>query len=748
MRRVDQKDDIAVYLKDQEYVANRYVMKCFRVTMLVFLTTFLLNLIGIFVIERNLMWSAFIPSAILYGCVLATTHFISLSDKWIKYFILFSIVAVITIGGVFITYHVVLVSLLPFLYATLYSSKKVMRYVYVLTVISTIIVVYCGYHFGLCDANMVLLTAKKAQDYTVNNQFVLTQINENPNVTLFLFFVIPRCIIYIAFMSVCNSLFTIVSGSLEKARISDEAERANRMKSQFLAKMSHEIRTPINAIMGINEMILRESKENHIKEYAHDVKDSSVVLLNIVNEILDSSKVESGKMELLCNDYEIGTLFNDLYNMMNVKAKEKGLELFFDIDSTMPKAYYGDDKRIRQILMNLMSNAVKYTKQGSVTLKVRCKSENGRARLHYSIKDTGIGIKKEDLGKIYDEFARFDVSKHSGEEGTGLGMKIARQFLELMGSTLQIESEYEKGSVFSFELEQKIVNSEPLGNFREKLLHSEKEENEKISFTAPNARVLVVDDHQLNLKVYSNLLKETKMKICEAESGQACLEMLRLASFDLVFIDHMMPEMDGIETFHAIKEERLCEGVPIIMLTANAILGDREKYIREGFDDFLSKPIIPEHLMEIVLKYVPQDLVTIHEEKEEAVLKSHTFKLDVLNELQKNLPEIDFETGLATSSQDEEFFLELLDDYANLTIKEDLEKYLQDNDYETYCIRIHGFKSSSYSIGANPLGDAAFEMECGTKDGFPTEIVSMQEKLFAQYDRICACYKEIKEKNR
>ena len=324
----EKTDDIAVYMKDREHIANSYVMRCFSVTMLVFTVTFVLNLLRIFVIDQKLMLCAYIPSLVIYGAMCIVEKKMSSTNWFKKYLILFSIILTFTIMGVFITYHVVLVSLLPFLYATLYSSERVLKYVYALTVVSTIIVVYGGYYFGLCDANMTLLTTGSLEEYVNNGQFVLTQVNPNPPINLLLFFVVPRCLIYVVFMSVCSSIYRIISGSMERARLTEEleiakteAENANRAKSQFLARVSHEIRTPINAVIGMNEMILRESSETSIRKYATDVKDSSVVLLNIINELLDASKIESGKMELVYGRYEQGSLLNDLYNMTSVKAR-------------------------------------------------------------------------------------------------------------------------------------------------------------------------------------------------------------------------------------------------------------------------------------------------------------------------------------------------------------------------------------------------------------------------------------------
>lgn len=583
---------------------------------------FLMNILGIFIIAQNLMWRAFIPSIIIYFVVFLTSKRVPLSNRKMKYFILFSIITVFTVTGVFITYHVVLVSLLPFLYATLYSSKKVMRYVYILTVISTLITVYGGYYYGLCDANMVLLTNSSMQTFISEGHFNLFQVNQNPIISLLVFFVIPRSLIYFAFVFVCRSIFKIVSGSLERAKLTtelekakEEAEKANQAKSDFVAKVSHEIRTPINAIVGMNEMILREIEDEDIREYANDVRDSSMLLLRIVDELLDSSKIESGKMEIVPVPYDMGSLLNDLYNMISVKTKEKGLDLIFDVAPDIPREYCGDDKRIRQILLNILSNAVKYTNQGCVTLKVRCHRGESDAVFHYSVKDTGIGIRQEDIGKIYDAFQRFDLSKNRDVEGTGLGMNIAQQLLNLMGSELRIESEYGRGSEFSFDLVQKIVNREPLGDFRQRIVQADQRKICRGDYIAPEAKILVVDDNEMNLKVFKNLLKHTQSHVYEATSGKECIKMVKQQSFDLIFLDYWMPGMDGIETFHVIKRQQLCEGVPVIMLTANAIRGDKEKYIDEGFDDFLSKPIMPAELDRIMLQYLPEKYIVMGDEK-------------------------------------------------------------------------------------------------------------------------------------
>lgn len=738
-------DDIKVYMDDKEYIANNYVMSCFSVTILVYTAAFLLNLLGVFIIEQRLMIMGYIPSMIIYLVIYAVSKFVSFSNKKMKYFLMLSVILVFTIAGVTITYHVVLAMLLPFLYATLYSSKHIMRYVYVLTVICTFIIVYGGYYFGLCDANMVLLTNTSMQEYVVNGQLMVTEVNNSPFITLLIFFVMPRCLIYIAYMFVCSNIYNIVSGSLEKARLTDElekakteAENASRAKSRFLARMSHEIRTPINAVIGMNEMILRESREDNIREYAADVRDSSRVLLSIVNEVLDSSKIESGMMEIVPVRYSSGELLNDLYSMTSVKTKEKKLELVFDISPSIPRELVGDDQRIRQVLLNLLSNAVKYTNSGTVTLKVSSSLDGKSAVLHFAVKDTGIGIKQEDIGKIYDEFSRFDVSRNRNVEGTGLGMNIVYQMLKLMGSELEIQSEYEKGSELSFDLVQEIADSAPLGDFRRR--EHESSSDDRLVYTAPDAKILAVDDNPINLKVFKALLKQTKINIYAAESGRECLELMKRESFDMVFLDHMMPGMDGLETLSRIRSDGLGGGVPIIMLTANAIAGDREKYISQGFDDFLSKPVIPNELDRMILHYLPSELIaseSLNNTDSEPASASGG-----LEALHRRLPEINIEKGLSSCGGDEDFYLELFKDYTELPVREELTGYLRSGDFKNYCIRIHGFKTNSYSLGAVSIGDLAYEMEKLTRDGLPDEIVRLQDLLFKQYDDICQGYKD------
>ena len=396
--------------------------------------------------------------------------------------------------------------------------------------------------------------------------------------------------------------------------ISDRAMAASEAKSAFLSNMSHEIRTPINAILGMNEMILREcSQDSPILSYAENIDAAGHTLLALVNDILDFSKIEAGKLEIIPAEYDLSSVLNDLVHMISYRAEEKGLEFSLEVAPEVPKRLWGDDIRLKQIIINLLTNAVKYTKDGSVVFSIDFeKKDEKHVLLTVAVKDTGSGIKKEDMDKLFSKFDRIGEEKNRHIEGTGLGLSITTRLLGMMGSKLEVGSIYGVGSRFYFTLEQEVIDWEPLGNMAEVLVSNTSVVHQyHEQFTAPEAELLVVDDTAMNLVVFKNLLKKTKVRIDAAESGDEALALADKKKYDLVFLDHMMPKKDGIVTLHEMKEQEsgMNKETPVICFTANAVSGAWDLYKTEGFDDYLTKPIDFVKLEQMVMKYLPSEKI-------------------------------------------------------------------------------------------------------------------------------------------
>lgn len=406
-----------------------------------------------------------------------------------------------------------------------------------------------------------------------------------------------------------SSIFYTIDSIERQKRMKMALEAANQSKSHFLANMSHEIRTPINAIIGFNEMILRENKDPNIQDYAKDVKSAADALLLLVNDTLDFSKIEAGKMELIITEYKLNDLLRAVIGMMTSRAQNKGLSLVLEKDSKLPSVLEGDSGRIQQILINLISNAVKYTETGKVTLCVTGESKGDILSLSMKVKDTGIGIKEEDIDKLFNLFERIEEKRNRNIEGTGLGINIVTGLLKLMGSELKVSSVYGEGSEFSFTIEQKIVDRTPIDEVPK--ANAAKSEVTADILKAPNARILIVDDNFLNRKVINSLLKNTQIQVDLAESGKECIEKAKTNKYDMLLLDHMMPEMDGIETLEILINENIIDtkATPVIALTANAIAGAKEEYLSKGFTDYLAKPVLPPNLYAMLRKYLNEDKI-------------------------------------------------------------------------------------------------------------------------------------------
>ena len=528
----------------------------------------------------------------------------------------------------------------------------------------------------------------------------------------------------------------------EKKR--QQAIAAREAQAMFLANMSHEIRTPINAVIGMNEMILRESRDEEVKRYAQNIQSASNMLLGLINDVLDFSKIESGQLELVEESYSLAQLIRDEMVLLNARAEGKAIETELEFDKKIPDKLYGDEIRIKQIITNLLSNAVKYTKEGKISLKVFFRWLNeDKIELCFAIKDTGIGIKEEDLEQLYHSFKRLEVTRNRNIEGTGLGLNIAKQLVELMQGNITVESEYGKGSTFTVYIPQKIVDKRSVDSLE--LCRSKKKILPE-RFIAPRAKVLVVDDNSMNLSLMKELLKRTQIQVELAQSGKECLRLTRAKKYHIILMDHMMPEMDGVETLRRLREDEKNpnQNTIVIALTANATVGCREKYLEYGFYDYFSKPIQAVKLDELLIQYLPKELI---EEEKRIECKDNVIE-EKGHRSQEEMDEflvIEQDIGIAYCMNSEQLYKKILQSFCKQAwgYLPQLETHFQNRDWEAYAIIVHGLKGNALNIGASNFSKLSLQHEKAAKSKDETflceankDYVAILRRLLEEIEKI------------
>lgn len=586
-----------------------------------------------------------------------------------------------------------------------------------------------------------------ALQFSVNVQY-RKRIRRRTYVPLLLFTVFPfiACILQFFLYGLSLTNITMVGmvvqlyfseilnmNDLQDAKIA--AEKANTAKSRFLSNISHEIRTPINTIMGMNEMILREEHEavpeayyNNIMKHAKDIEFASESLLSLINDVLDISQIESGKMRLVEQEYDVEEFLRDIINMVRVRSDAKEIRFDVDIDEELPRRLFGDMGKIKQIVLNFLTNALKYTEEGGIEIKVKVlgKDEDS-VTIQYSVTDTGQGIKEEDMKYLFNAFESLEEVKNSNIRGSGLGLDISKHFADLMNGELTCESEYGKGSTFTFIVRQIVVDPTEIGFFEEKV-----EETEKGTyiprFVAPDISILVVDDNPMNLAVIKGLLANTKMYIVTADSGEECLVKLEESQYNLVLLDHMMPGMDGLETCKRIREKY--PDLPVIALTANYIANGKEYYISKGFTGYLPKPVDGQTLENIIRLYLPDDAVMDSDVDAVAEFIRLPHGYEWLNDVDG----INVDDGIKYSGGAESFVfsLKLFFD----TIEENsevLNKAFSEGDIKLFTIKVHALKSSARIIGAHDLSEKAKWLEDAGKKNDVNYINDHFPEMLAEY---------------
>ena len=533
---------------------------------------------------------------------------------------------------------------------------------------------------------------------------------------------------YIMFFTMENPDLSLIE-ALSEAKI--EAERANIAKTDFLSNMSHEIRTPLNAIVGFSEGLLEEDLPQQSKEEVNDIINASQSLLQIVNGILDISKIEANKLEIVNTEYNFEKVFDEIVSLSKGRISDKPIEFQYNYDKTIPPVLYGDYMRIKQVIVNLITNAIKYTKQGYVNLTVSSIVKGEVCRLIISVEDSGIGIKEENINKLFNKFQRFDLEKNKTIEGTGLGLAITKKLVELMNGQIVVQSKYGVGSKFTVAIDQRIIpktlDELNVGN----------ENGDETLFVGNGNKVLVVDDNNINLKVATRLLKDYNLDITTLTSGEECINnILDGNKYELILLDDMMPKMTGVETLHNLNKIIKLD-TPVVALTANAISGMREKYLADGFSDYLSKPIDKNELNRVLKKYLVRGERKMMEEENKIAEKNVTGE-----ELLKNNG-VDLNAALDLLG-DMEVYNETLNDFLEENKKRipNMKNFLESGDMQNYAILAHSLKSDSKYLGFTKLAELALEHELAGKENDINKIKNSYNALMNEVDRVLTFSKE------
>jgi len=520
----------------------------------------------------------------------------------------------------------------------------------------------------------------------------------------------------------------------------NELEAANNAKNKFLASISHEIRTPINAVLGFSEILSNTSKDKDVLSCADNITRAGDLLLSIINDLLDMSKITSGNLSIEPGEYDLSNVLSDVYLLHSVKAAEKGLSFILENDEYIPKILIGDSLRIQQIITNLISNSIKYTNSGTVKLSVDYREQdNNKIDLKISVKDTGIGIHEEDIPYLFDTFTRFDSEKNKHIQGTGVGLAITKKLIEGMEGSIEVSSEYGAGTQFIVSLSQEVVSREPLGKISSRKNRKKSSKKKEDKFSAPDALILAVDDNPINLMVFGGLVKQLDIKVDTASDGLSAIEMMKNKKYDIVFLDHMMPEMDGIEVLNHIKEDKTHPNqlTPILVMTANCVEGAKEEYIQSGFNDYVGKPIDGDSLAQIIRKYINPNLIisdNVEEEQKDEQINIH----DIFN---KHIDGIDWNTAFKnTYSYD--LLVEIIRTFYAMADK-DIEKMnayfdkicneSSEDALHSYRISAHTMKNSLALIGAKSLSEKAKDLEFACKENVIQFIVNEHERYTREY---------------